>query len=308
MIYTSAEQLIGKTPLLELTHIEKEENLDARLLAKLEYRNVAGSVKDRVAKAMLDDAQTKGLIKRDTLIIEPTSGNMGIGLCAVAAVRGYRCCIVMPDTMSIERRRLMAAFGAEVVLSPGTLGMAGAIALAEQLAKENPNSFIPGQFVNPSNPAAHIASTGPEIWQDTEGDVDIFVAGAGTGGTVTGVGKYLKSQNPNVKIVAVEPAGSPVLSGGNAGKHGLQGIGAGFIPEILDTSVIDEVMPVSDEDAFSMMRRIGKTEGFLAGISSGAAVFAACQIAKRPENAGKTIVVLLPDSGERYLSTGLFDA
>ena len=308
MIYTSAEQLIGKTPLLELTHIEKEENLNAKLLAKLEYRNVAGSVKDRVAKAMLDDAQAKGLIKQDTLIIEPTSGNTGIGLCAVAAVRGYRCCIVMPDTMSIERRRLMAAFGAEVVLSPGEKGMAGAIALAEQLAKENPNSFIPGQFVNPSNPAAHIASTGPEIWEDTDGNVDIFVAGAGTGGTVTGVGRYLKSRNPDVQIVAVEPAGSPVLSGGKPGAHGLQGIGAGFIPEILDTSVIDEVIPVSDEDAFSMMRRFGKTEGFLAGISSGAAVFAACQIAKRPENTGKTIVVLLPDSGERYLSTGLFDA
>ncbi len=308
MIYTSAEQLIGKTPLLELTHIEKEESLNAKLLAKLEYRNVAGSVKDRVAKAMLDDAQAKGLIKQDTLIIEPTSGNTGIGLCAVAAVRGYRCCIVMPDTMSIERRRLMAAFGAEVVLSPGAQGMAGAIALAEQLAKENPNSFIPGQFVNPSNPAAHIASTGPEIWEDTDGNVDIFVAGAGTGGTVTGVGRYLKSRNPDVQIVAVEPAGSPVLSGGKPGAHGLQGIGAGFIPEILDTSVIDEVIPVSDEDAFSMMRRFGKTEGFLAGISSGAAVFAACQIAKRPENTGKTIVVLLPDSGERYLSTGLFDA
>ena len=308
MIYTSAEQLIGKTPLLELTHIEKEESLSAKLLAKLEYRNVAGSVKDRVAKAMLDDAQAKGLIKQDTLIIEPTSGNTGIGLCAVAAVRGYRCCIVMPDTMSIERRRLMAAFGAEVVLSPGEKGMAGAIALAEQLAKENPNSFIPGQFVNPSNPAAHIASTGPEIWEDTDGNVDIFVAGAGTGGTVTGVGRYLKSRNPDVQIVAVEPAGSPVLSGGKPGAHGLQGIGAGFIPEILDTSVIDEVIPVSDEDAFSMMRRFGKTEGFLAGISSGAAVFAACQIAKRPENTGKTIVVLLPDSGERYLSTGLFDA
>ena len=308
MIYTSAEQLIGKTPLLELTHIEKEESLNAKLLAKLEYRNVAGSVKDRVAKAMLDDAQAKGLIKQDTLIIEPTSGNTGIGLCAVAAVRGYRCCIVMPDTMSIERRRLMAAFGAEVVLSPGAQGMAGAIALAEQLAKENPNSFLPGQFVNPSNPAAHIASTGPEIWEDTDGNVDIFVAGAGTGGTVTGVGRYLKSRNPDVQIVAVEPAGSPVLSGGKPGAHGLQGIGAGFIPEILDTSAIDEVIPVSDEDAFSMMRRFGKTEGFLAGISSGAAVFAACQIAKRPENAGKNIVVLLPDSGERYLSTGLFDA
>jgi len=308
MIYTSAEQLIGKTPLLELTHIEKEENMNARLLAKLEFMSIAGSVKDRVAKAMLDDAEKKGLLKSDSLIIEPTSGNTGIGLCAVAAARGYRCCIVMPDTMSIERRRLMAAYGAEVVLSPGEKGMSGAIAMAEQLAKENPNSFIPGQFVNPANPAAHIASTGPEIWADTEGNVDIFVAGAGTGGTVTGVGKYLKSQNPDVKIVAVEPAGSAVLSGKSAGTHGLQGIGAGFVPEILDRAVIDEILPVEDEDAFAMMRRFGKTEGFLAGISSGAAVFAACQIAKRPENAGKNIVVLLPDSGERYLSTGLFDA
>lgn len=308
MIYTSAEQLIGNTPLLELTHIEKEEGLSAKLLAKLEFLNTAGSVKDRVAKAMLDDAQAKGLLTPDTLIIEPTSGNTGIGLCAVAAARGYRCCIVMPETMSIERRRLMAAYGAEVVLSPGNQGMAGAIALAEQLAKEHPGSFIPGQFVNPANPAAHIATTGPEIWNDTDGNVDIFVAGAGTGGTVTGVGKYLKSRSPNVQIVAVEPAGSPVLSGGQAGSHGLQGIGAGFVPEILDTSIIDEVIPVSDADAFAMMRRFGKTEGFLAGISSGAAVFAACQIAKRPENVGKTIVALLPDSGERYLSTGLFDA
>lgn len=307
MIYTSAEQLIGKTPLLELTHIEKEEGLTARILAKLEYMNVAGSVKDRVAKAMLDDAEQKGLLTPGTIIIEPTSGNTGIGLCAVAAARGYRCCIVMPETMSIERRRLMAAYGAEVVLSPGAQGMAGAIALAEQLAKKNPNSYIPGQFVNPANPAAHIASTGPEVWADTDGHVDIFVAGAGTGGTVTGVGKYLKSRNPNVQIVAVEPAGSPVLSGGNAGPHGLQGIGAGFVPEILDTAVIDEVIPVTDADAFAMMRRFGKSEGFLAGISSGAAVHAACQIAKRPENAQKTIVVLLPDSGERYLSTGIFD-
>ena len=307
MIYTSAEQLIGKTPLLELTHIAKEENLNARLLAKLEYWNIAGSVKDRVAKAMLDDAESKGLLNPDTVIIEPTSGNTGIGLCAVAAARGYRCRIVMPETMSIERRRLMAAYGAEVILSPADQGMSGAIRLAEQLAKENPNSFIPGQFVNPANPAAHVASTGPEIWADTEGKVDIFVAGAGTGGTVTGVGKYLKSQNPAVKIVAVEPAGSPVISGGKAGAHGLQGIGAGFIPEILDTSVIDEVICVEDVDAFATMRRFGKTEGFLAGISSGAAVFAACQLAKRPENAGKTIVALLPDSGERYLSTGLFD-
>ena len=308
MIYTSAEQLIGKTPLLELKHLEQEEALSARVLAKLEFMNVAGSVKDRVAKAMLDDAQSKGLLKQDTLIIEPTSGNTGIGLCAVAAARGYRCCIVMPDTMSIERRRLMAAYGAEVVLSPGEKGMSGAIAIAEELAKENPNSFIPGQFVNPANPAAHEASTGPEIWADTDGNVDIFVAGAGTGGTVTGVGRFLKSQNPDVKIVAVEPAGSAVLSGNSAGAHGLQGIGAGFIPEILDRAVIDEIIPVRDEDAFAMMRRFGKTEGFLAGISSGAAVFAACELAKRPENKGKTIVVLLPDSGERYLSTGLFDA
>ncbi|MBQ2785208.1 MAG: cysteine synthase A [Oscillospiraceae bacterium] len=307
MIYTSAEQLIGKTPLLELKHLEQEEALSARVLAKLEFMNVAGSVKDRVAKAMLDDAEAKGLLKQDTLIIEPTSGNTGIGLCAVAAARGYRCCIVMPDTMSIERRRLMAAYGAEVVLSPGEKGMSGAIAIAERLSKENPNSFIPGQFVNPANPAAHIATTGPEIWADTDGEVDIFVAGAGTGGTVTGVGRYLKDRNPNVKIVAVEPAGSAVLSGKSAGAHGLQGIGAGFIPEILDRAVIDEIIPVGDKDAFAMMRRFGKTEGFLAGISSGAAVFAACQLAKRPENKGKTIVVLLPDSGERYLSTGLFD-
>ena len=308
MLYTSAQQLIGKTPLLELKHLAQEENLSARLLAKLEFMNIAGSVKDRVAKAMLDDAQSKGLLKQDTLIIEPTSGNTGIGLCAVAAARGYRCCIVMPDTMSIERRRLMAAYGAEVVLSPGEKGMSGAIAIAEELAKENPNSFIPGQFVNPANPAAHEASTGPEIWADTDGNVDIFVAGAGTGGTVTGVGRFLKSQNPDVKIVAVEPEGSAVLSGKSAGTHGLQGIGAGFIPEILDRAVIDDIIPVRDEDAFAMMRRFGKTEGFLAGISSGAAVFAACHLAKRPENAGKTIVVLLPDSGERYLSTGLFDA
>ena len=308
MIYTSAEQLIGKTPLLELKHLEQEEALSARVLAKLEFMNVAGSVKDRVAKAMLDDAQSKGLLKQDTLIIEPTSGNTGIGLCAVAAARGYRCCIVMPDTMSIERRRLMAAYGAEVVLSPGEKGMSGAIAIAEELAKENPNSFIPGQCINPANPAAHEASTGPEIWADTDGNVDIFVAGAGTGGTVTGVGRFLKSQNPDVKIVAVEPAGSAVLSGNSAGAHGLQGIGAGFVPEILDRAVIDEIIPVRDEDAFAMMRRFGKTEGFLAGISSGAAVFAACELAKRPENKGKTIVVLLPDSGERYLSPGLFDA
>ena len=306
-IYSSAEQLVGKTPLLHLQKIEAEYALPARLLAKLEFFNPGGSVKDRVALAMIQDAEDRGLLKPGGVIIEPTSGNTGIGLCAVAATRGYRCCIVMPDTMSIERRRLMAAYGAEVVLSPGAKGMSGAIAMAEELAKENPNSFIPGQFVNPANPAAHVASTGPEIWADTDGNVDIFVAGAGTGGTVTGVGRYLKAQNPNVRIVAVEPAGSAVLSGKSAGAHGLQGIGAGFVPEILDTSVIDEIIPVEDADAFAMMRRFGKTEGILAGISSGAAVFAACQLAKRQENAGKTIVVLLPDSGERYLSTGLFD-
>lgn len=305
-IYTSADQLIGKTPLLELTHIEKEDALPARLLAKLEFMNIAGSVKDRVARSMLDDAESKGLLQPDSVIIEPTSGNTGIGLCSVAAARGYRCIIVMPDTMSMERRLLMAAYGAEVVLSPGEAGMAGAIKLAEALAEKYPNSFIPGQFVNPANPAAHIATTGPEIWADTGGKVDIFVAGAGTGGTVTGVGKYLKSKNPAVRIVAVEPETSAVLSGKKAGKHGLQGIGAGFIPEILDTDIIDEIIPVSDTDAYEMARRLGRMEGFLAGISSGAALYAACQLAKRPENEGKTIVTLLPDSGERYLSTGLY--
>lgn len=305
-IYTSADQLIGKTPLLELTHIEKEDALPARLLAKLEFMNIAGSVKDRVARSMLDDAQARGLLKPDSVIIEPTSGNTGIGLCSVAAARGCRCIIVMPDTMSMERRLLMAAYGAEVVLSPGEEGMAGAIKLAEALAKKYPNSFIPGQFVNPANPAAHIATTGPEIWADTDGKVDIFVAGAGTGGTVTGVGTYLKSKNPAVRIVAVEPETSAVLSGKKAGKHGLQGIGAGFIPEILDTGIIDEIIPVSDTDAYEMARRLGRMEGFLAGISSGAALHAACQLAKRPENEGKTIVTLLPDSGERYLSTGLY--
>ena len=292
---------------MELTHIEKEDALQARLLAKLEFLNIAGSVKDRVAKSMLDDAEAKGLLQKDSVIIEPTSGNTGIGLCSVAAARGYRCIIVMPDTMSMERRLLMAAYGAEVVLSPGEEGMAGAIALAESLAKKYPGSFIPGQFVNPANPAAHITTTGPEIWADTDGKVDIFVAGAGTGGTVTGVGTYLKSKNPTVRIVAVEPETSAVLSGKSAGKHGLQGIGAGFIPEILDIDILDEIIPVSDKDAYHMARRLGKTEGFLAGISSGAALHAACELAKRPENAGKTIVALLPDSGERYLSTGLYE-
>ncbi len=305
-IYTSTEQLIGNTPLLELTHLEQAENLQTKLLAKLEFRNIGGSVKDRVAKSMLDDAEDKGLLNPDTLIIEPTSGNTGIGLCAVAAARGYRCQIVMPESMSIERRRLMAAYGAEVVLSPAAEGMAGAIRLAEALAKENPNSFIPGQFSNPANPATHMASTGPEIWTDTDGNVDIFVAGVGTGGTVTGVGKYLKAKNAAIQIVAVEPAGSPVLSGGEAGKHGLQGIGAGFIPEIMDASLPDEIITVTEEEAFAMARRIGRTEGFLIGISSGAALHAAYQLARRPQNAGKTIVVLLPDSGERYLSTDLF--
>lgn len=305
-IYTSTEQLIGNTPLLELTHLEQAENLQTKLLAKLEFRNIGGSVKDRVAKSMLDDAEDKGLLNPDTLIIEPTSGNTGIGLCAVAAARGYRCQIVMPESMSIERRRLMAAYGAEVVLSPAAEGMAGAIRLAEALAKENPNSFIPGQFINPANPATHMASTGPEIWTDTDGNVDIFVAGVGTGGTVTGVGKYLKAKNAAIQIVAVEPAGSPVLSGGEAGKHGLQGIGAGFIPEIMDASLPDEIITVTEEEAFAMARRIGRTEGFLVGISSGAALHAAYQLARRPQNAGKTIVVLLPDSGERYLSTDLF--
>lgn len=305
-IYTSTEQFIGHTPLLELTHLEQEENLQARLLAKLEFRNIGGSVKDRVAKAMLDDAEDKGLLNPDTLIIEPTSGNTGIGLCAVAAARGYRCQIVMPESMSLERRRLMAAYGAEVVLSSAEEGMAGAIRLAETLAKEHPNSFIPGQFINPANPATHMATTGPEIWADTDGNVDIFVAGVGTGGTLTGVGKFLKTKNAAVQIVAVEPADSPVLSGGEAGKHGLQGIGAGFIPEIMDRQLPDEIITVTEEEAFSMCRRIGRAEGFLMGISSGAALHAAYQLALRPQNAGKTIVVLLPDSGERYLSTDLF--
>ena len=305
-IYTSADQLIGKTPLLELTHIEKEEKLEARILAKLEYFNPAGSVKDRIAKAMIDDAEAKGLLKEGSVIIEPTSGNTGIGLAAVAAARGYRIIIVMPETMSVERRQLMKAYGAELVLTEGAKGMKGAIARADELAKEIPGGFIPGQFVNPANPAAHKATTGPEIWADTDGEVDIFVAGVGTGGTVTGVGEYLKEKNPAVKIVAVEPAGSPVLSKGTAGAHKIQGIGAGFVPEVLNTAVYDEIIPVENEDAFAAGRRIGRSEGVLVGISSGAALHAAIELAKRPENKGKTIVALLPDTGDRYLSTPLF--
>lgn len=305
-IYTSAEQLIGHTPLLELTHIEAAEGLEARLLAKLEYFNPAGSVKDRVAKAMIDDAEATGKLKPGSVIIEPTSGNTGIGLASVAAARGYRVIIVMPETMSVERRLLMKAYGAELVLTEGAKGMPGAIAKADELAAQIPNSFVPGQFVNPANPAAHRATTGPEIWQDTDGQVDIFVAGAGTGGTVTGVGGYLKEQNPAVKVVAVEPSDSAVLSGGKAGPHKLQGIGAGFVPEVLDTTVYDEVMPVTSEDAFAAGRMMGRKEGVLVGISSGAALYAAIQQAKRPENKGKTIVVLLPDTGDRYLSTPMF--
>ena len=305
-IYTSADQLIGKTPLLELTHIEKEEGLEAKVLGKLEYFNPAGSVKDRIAKAMIDDAEQKGLLKPDSVIIEPTSGNTGIGLASVAAARGYRIIIVMPETMSVERRQLMKAYGAELVLTEGAKGMKGAIAKADELAKEIPNSFIPGQFVNPANPAVHRATTGPEIWEDTDGKVDIFVAGVGTGGTVTGTGAYLKSQNPNVKVVAVEPAASPVLSKGVAGSHKIQGIGAVFVPDVLDTKVYDEIIPVENEDAFATGKLIGKKEGVLVGISSGAAVWAAIQLAKRPENKGKTIVALLPDTGDRYLSTPLF--
>ena len=305
-IYTSADQLIGKTPLLELTHIEKEEGLEAKVLGKLEYFNPAGSVKDRIAKTMIDDAEQKGLLKPDSVIIEPTSGNTGIGLASVAAARGYRIIIVMPETMSVERRQLMKAYGAELVLTEGAKGMKGAIAKADELAKEIPNSFIPGQFVNPANPAVHKATTGPEIWEDTDGKVDIFVAGVGTGGTVTGTGAYLKSQNPNVKVVAVEPAASPVLSKGVAGSHKIQGIGAGFVPDVLDTKVYDEIIPVENEDAFATGKLIGKKEGVLVGISSGAAVWAAIQLAKRPENKGKTIVALLPDTGDRYLSTPLF--
>ena len=305
-IYTSADQLIGKTPLLELSHIEKAEGLKAKILVKLEYFNPAGSVKDRIARAMIDDAETSGALKPGATIIEPTSGNTGIGLASVAAARGYRIIIVMPDTMSVERRQLMKAYGAELVLSEGAKGMKGAIAKAEELAKEIPNSVIPGQFVNPANPKAHFETTGPEIWEDTDGAVDVFVAGVGTGGTLTGVGKYLKSRNPAVKVVAVEPKDSPVLSEGHAGSHKIQGIGAGFVPDVLDTKIYDEVIPVTNDDAFATGKRIGHAEGVLVGISSGAAVWAAIQLAKRPENAGKTIVALLPDTGDRYLSTPLF--
>ena len=305
-IYTSADQLIGKTPLLELSHIEKTEELKAKVLVKLEYFNPAGSVKDRIAKAMIDDAEASGALKPGSVIIEPTSGNTGIGLASVAAARGYRIIIVMPDTMSVERRQLMKAYGAELVLSEGAKGMKGAIAKADELAKEIPNSFIPGQFVNPANPKAHFETTGPEIWEDTDGAVDVFVAGVGTGGTLTGVGKYLKSKNPAVKVVAVEPKDSPVLSEGHAGSHKIQGIGAGFVPDVLDTKIYDEIIPVTNDDAFATGKRIGHAEGVLVGISSGAAVWAAIQLAKRPENAGKTIVALLPDTGDRYLSTPLF--
>jgi len=305
-IYTSADQLIGHTPLMELTHLEKKENLSARILAKLEYFNPAGSVKDRIAKAMIDDAEAKGVLKPGSVIIEPTSGNTGIGLASVAAARGYRIIIVMPETMSVERRQLMKAYGAELVLTEGAKGMKGAIAKAEELSHEIPNSFVPGQFVNAANPKAHFETTGPEIYEDTDGKVDIFVAGVGTGGTITGVGQYLKSKLPNVKVVAVEPATSAVLSTGVAGAHKIQGIGAGFVPEVLDTKVYDEIIPVSNEDAFATGRMIGRSEGVLVGISSGAAVWAAIQLAKRPENAGKNIVVLLPDTGDRYLSTPMF--
>ena len=305
-IYTSADQLIGHTPLLELTHIEAAEGLEARLLAKLEYFNPAGSVKDRIAKAMLDDAEAQGKLNKDTTIIEPTSGNTGIGLASVAAARGYRIIIVMPETMSVERRQLMKAYGAELVLTEGAKGMKGAIAKADELAKEIPNSFVAGQFVNPANPKAHYQTTGPEIWQDTDGQVDYFVAGVGTGGTVTGVGTYLKEQNPAVKVVAVEPASSPVLSQGKAGAHKIQGIGADFVPDVLNTKIYDEIIPVENDDAFATGKKVGQSEGVLVGISSGAAVWAGIQLAKRPENKGKTIVVLLPDTGDRYLSTPLF--
>lgn len=305
-IYTSADQLIGHTPLLELSHIEKENNLEAKIIGKIEFFNPAGSVKDRIAKAMLDDAEAKGILNKDTTIIEPTSGNTGIGLAAVAAARGYHLVIVMPETMSVERRQLMKAYGAELVLSEGAKGMKGAIAKAEEIKNNTPNSFIAGQFVNPANPKAHLETTGPEIWEDTDGKVDIFVAGVGTGGTITGVGKYLKSKNSNVKVVAVEPKTSAVLSTGIAGPHKIQGIGAGFVPDVLDTKIYDEVIPVSNEDAFETGKVIGKKEGILVGISSGAAVWAAIELAKRPENKGKNIVVLLPDTGDRYLSTPLF--
>ncbi len=305
-VYTSVDQLIGATPLVELTHIEREFGLKAKIVAKLEYFNPAGSVKDRIAKAMIDDAEEKGLLKEGSVIIEPTSGNTGIGLASVAAARGYRIIIVMPETMSVERRQIMKAYGAELVLTEGAKGMKGAIAKAEELAAEIPGSFIPGQFVNPANPAAHLATTGPEIWADTDGKVDIFVAGVGTGGTVTGVGQFLKSRNPEVKVVAVEPASSAVLSTGVAGSHKIQGIGAGFVPDVLDTKIYDEIIAVENDDAFATGRLIGKKEGFLVGISSGAAAWAAIELAKRPENEGKTIVVLLPDTGDRYLSTPLF--
>ncbi len=305
-VYTSADQLIGRTPLLELTHLEKKYNLKARILGKLEYFNPAGSVKDRIAKAMIDDAEARGVLKEGSVIIEPTSGNTGIGLASVAAARGYRIIIVMPETMSVERRQLMKAYGAELVLTDGAKGMKGAIAKADELAKEIPNSFIPGQFVNPANPAAHEATTGPEIWADTDGKVDIFVAGVGTGGTLTGVGGYLKKQNSDVKVVAVEPATSPVLSKGVSGPHKIQGIGAGFVPDVLNTKIYDEIIPVENDDAFATGREIGRAEGVLVGISSGATIWAALQLAQRPENEGKTIVALLPDTGDRYLSTALF--
>ena len=305
-IYTSADQLIGNTPLMELTHIEQAEGLEARILAKLEYFNPAGSVKDRIAKAMIDDAEASGKLKPGSVIIEPTSGNTGIGLASVAAARGYRIIIVMPETMSVERRQLMKAYGAELVLTEGAKGMKGAIAKAQELAAQTPDSFIPGQFTNPANPSAHRATTGPEIWNDTDGTVDIFVAGVGTGGTLTGVGEYLKSQNPNVKVVAVEPAGSPVLSKGVAGAHKIQGIGAGFVPDTLNTKIYDEIITVENEDAFATGRELARKEGLLVGISSGAAVWAAAQLAKRPENQVKRIIVLLPDTGDRYLSTPMF--
>ena len=307
MIYKSAAELIGKTPLMELTNFEKANNLEAKIIAKLEYFNPAGSVKDRIAKGMIDDAEAKGLLNKDSVIIEPTSGNTGIGLASVAAARGYRIIIVMPETMSIERRKLMKAYGAELVLTEGAKGMKGAIERADELAKEIPNSFIPGQFVNPANPEVHRQTTGPEIWEDAEGKVDIFVAGVGTGGTVTGIGSYLKSQNPNVKVVAVEPLTSPVLSQGKSGAHKIQGIGAGFVPKVLDTKIYDEIIAVDNDDAFETGREIGRNEGILVGISSGAAVWAARELAKRPENKGKNIVVLLPDTGDRYLSTPLFE-